>query len=318
VIARPHVPSGVHNPCAPHLLHATSAHPILHAGWHMCGMQKVGRTGFVHPGRCVGSLRAPSVTLLAEWEGWHHLPGSSMSLHDAPPLPSSCDVLGLCVAPFMRPLCVCMGAGRKDEGGPFLWGPVCMAPPHTKGGRGTSVLPVCLLLFLWPFPSHTPVPLGGAQMGVQALPLLARLSWSMLVCAPSSQSHPPQTSWIAQGKLGRGLHGKGHVWFPSSAGCPVLCAQGGKGVKMGAVPSLHPIRWAGRGQQGRVAPSPTWHPPPCLLSANTGVRAGKGVPPHLCAPLACTACKRQGWCGVLAFQCPVGAWGSCARPVLFD
>jgi hypothetical protein len=40
---------GVHNPCRPHLLHATPAHPALHVGWCMRGMQKVGPAGVVHP-----------------------------------------------------------------------------------------------------------------------------------------------------------------------------------------------------------------------------------------------------------------------------
>jgi hypothetical protein len=152
-----------------------------------------------------------------------------------PTLPSLQDVLGLHAATFTQPLCKCMGAGRKGEGGPFLWGPVCVAPPHKwrEGDLCTACVPAPVLVA--PPIAHPSAFRGCKKKGGGAcvtpartpLPVRARVCTLLLVT--------PQTSWIAQGKPGRGPHGKECMRFPSSTGCPVSRAQGRKGAEMGAV-----------------------------------------------------------------------------------
>jgi hypothetical protein len=180
-----------------------------------------------------------------------------------PPLPGPHNILGLRVAPFTQPLCTRMGAGQKGKGGPFPWGPLCVAPPHTKGGRGTSTPPVCLLPFLWPLPWHTPAPLGVHRWGCKrggggmCCPCL-HASPSLCPCArpPSSHTHPrhPRLHKAYQGGgcMAKGVCGSPHLWDAL-----FHVHKAGRGWKWGQHCLCTPFI-----EQGWVAPSPTWQSAP--------------------------------------------------------
>jgi hypothetical protein len=135
----------VHNPGRPHLSHATPAHPTLHVGQCVHGMQKVEPAGVVHPRWCAGCAhthpQCVCITLLAQQEGGHHLPGSSAPLHNAPP-PSPVCVMSLgCAQPHScSPFACAWGQGEWARGAHS-----CGTPTH-KWMEGTFAPLLCLLL----------------------------------------------------------------------------------------------------------------------------------------------------------------------------
>jgi hypothetical protein len=185
-----------------------------------------------------------------------------------------------CVWPHSHgPFAHTWGAGQKGEGGPFLWGPVCVAPTHKwrEGDLHTAYVPTAHSCPCGP--SHcTPQCLWGGGGGACVTPACAPLLVHACVRALLPVTATPDTPDCAEANWGGGCTAKGCMQFPSSAGHPVLCAQGRKWGRNGGQHLHTPVRWAGRGWKGGWHHLPRGGPPLCPLSANAGVREGGGLP----------------------------------------
>jgi hypothetical protein len=156
-----------------------------------------------------------------------------------PPPSPVCKTSSGCTQPHSRsPFASAWGQGERVKGAHscgvlFVW------HPHTNGGRGTSALPVCLHPFSWPLPSHTPVPLGGAKKkgGGHVSPLLAHLSRSVPVCAPSSWSHPRHPG-LHKANRGGGRMAKSACGSPHPRGALFRVHKAGRGRKWGLLRSV--------------------------------------------------------------------------------
>jgi hypothetical protein len=172
-----------------------------------------------------------------------------------------------------------MEAGKRVRGAhscgvPFAW------HPHTNGGRGTSTPPVCPHPFLWPLPSHTPAPLGvqkkkkkGGGGGTRRP--CARASPGPCPCACPPPGHTPDILDCAR-QTGEGAARQRARAVPLICGAPCFARTRWEGGGNGGGAISAPVRQAGRGQQGWVAPSPTWWSSPVrvLHSCARGTRGG--------------------------------------------
>jgi hypothetical protein len=187
------------------------------------------------------------------------------------------------------------GAGQKGEGGPFLWGPVCVAPTHKwrEGDLHTAYVPTAHSCPCGP--SHcTPQCLWGGGGGACVTPACVPLLVHACVRALLPVTATPDTPDCAEANWGGGCTAKGCMQFPSSAGHPVLCTQGRKWGRNGGQHLHTPVRWAGRGWKGGWHHLPRGGPPLCPLSANAGVREGGGRSFHT-LPYIPHLCTEPGW-----------------------
>jgi hypothetical protein len=172
-----------------------------------------------------------------------------------------------------------MEAGKRVRGAhscgvPFAW------HPHTNGGRGTSMPPVCPHPFLWPLPSHTPAPLGVQKKkkkgggGGHTSPLCACLSWSMPMCMPSSWSHPRHPG-LRKANRGGGRTAKSTCGSPHLWGALFCAHKAGRGRKWGW---CH-LRTRSSGREGTAGVG--------------GTVSHVAVQPCACAPLVCAGHKRR-------------------------